>query len=188
MLPPPRGLKSWDDLFRPHDSAPEGVTMGLESMQEALGTGLPGERFDLRCGDCGGLLRLKSGKHGHFYGCENYSPTGCQGTHGCKPDGSPIGTPGDKKTRLARIAAHRVFDKLWQPQEAGEAFTLMSREDAYLWLRRGMADSSSVFLLSKDEGRIGNFSEEQCLQLIELVKKTFPSIRTVWDFVEEPPY
>ncbi len=196
FVPPPPGLNSWEELFKP---APEAiararyenfddVSVDDGSLEEAIGTGLPGERFDLQCGDCKSLMRLREGKHGPFYGCTAYSPDGCHGTHGCNPDGSPIGTPGDKETRKARIAAHKVFDRLWQPNEAGT--TIMTRADAYLWLRRVMAPLGRINIrtqLSEKEGRISYFSAEQCHQLIDRVKRDYPEVQTVWDRIENEP-
>ncbi|WP_366509026.1 topoisomerase DNA-binding C4 zinc finger domain-containing protein [Ruminococcus sp.] len=32
------------------------------------------------CPQCGGRLRKRNGKYGEFYGCENYSVSGCRYT------------------------------------------------------------------------------------------------------------
>lgn len=136
----------------------------------------PGERFDLSCGECGATMHLRRSKHGPFYGCSTY-PT-CKGTHGAHPDGSPLGTPASKQTRLARIRAHRIFDLIWQ--KAGKR-----RHEAYTWMRRAMG-------LTRSQAHISMFDEAQCEKLIQLVYRDFPQFATRYsriaydDFEEEP--
>lgn len=143
--------------------------VGLDD-RESIGLGLPGELFDLKCPECQGIMRLKRSKHGLFYGCENWPD--CQGTHGAHPDGRPLGTPADAKTKRQRIQAHRVFDRLWTPYNGQEP--RMTRPQAYTWMRRAMK-------ISEAEAHISRFNTDQCLRLIELVKKKYPGIQTIWD-------
>jgi len=72
----------------------------------------PGERTDLSCGECGAPMRLRTSVYGPFYGCSQYPD--CNGVHGGHPDGSPLGTPADAKTRSAHSLAHAAFDRLWR--------------------------------------------------------------------------
>jgi ssDNA-binding Zn-finger/Zn-ribbon topoisomerase 1 len=70
---------------------------------------------DLTCPECGSPMRLVEtlwDDHPWQYRCSR-SPL-CSGTHGAHPDGRPLGIPGDAATKLARIAAHDVFDRLWK--------------------------------------------------------------------------
>lgn len=146
--------------------AVETVTMG----EEPLGLGFPGERFDLACPEGPHLMRLKMSKHGIFYGCENYPE--CQASHGAYPDGRPMGIPGDKATKKARVIAHRIFDRLWKREEGREP--RMTRTQAYAWMQRQLK-------LTSDEAHLGRFTSEQCQQLIEAVKEKYPGCMTAWD-------
>ena len=122
----------------------------------------PGERRDLPCGECGSLMNLRKSRHGPFYGCSRWPA--CEGTHGAHPDGKPKGIPANKKTRQARIRAHRVFDEIWKKG-------LKKRHQAYAWMREAME-------MSHSQAHIANFSEEQCDQLIQLVYRDFPQFQT----------
>ena len=74
----------------------------------------PLARIDLKCGDCGAEMRLRTSPKWDrpFYGCSKFPE--CRGSHGARTDGAPLGVPGNKETKLARIRAHKVFDVLWQ--------------------------------------------------------------------------
>jgi len=164
------------DLFRPAEPPPPEPYQEEISMDETPpGLGLSGERFDLRCADCGkNFLRLKKSAHGHFYGCTSWPE--CAGTHGAHPDGRPKGIPGDKKTRLARIEAHNVFDQLFKGPKSQ-----MSVSEAYFWMAQEMK-------LSEADAHIARFTVEQCNQLIRLVNvKLGP---TGWDAIlgDEDPF
>ncbi len=160
-----------EDLFETKlDEPPKPAAEDISLRDEKLGMGFPGERFDLKCPECGATMKLRNSKHGLFYGCERFPA--CHATHGAYNDGRPKGTPGDKETRKARIFAHRVFDRLWKAK-AGEA-PRMSRSQAYVWLRKNMK-------LKDGEAHIGMFTAEQCSQLVALVTKKFPGVRNVWD-------
>lgn len=103
------------------------------------------------CADCGAIMRLRSSRHGPFYGCSRYPQ--CRGTHGAHADGKPLGTPADGRTKGARIAAHAAFDPLWE-----EGY-FPSRTKAYAWLREKMD-------LGGDECHIGKFNYDQCEEVV----------------------
>lgn len=132
----------------------------------------PNERYDLRCPDCGDFLRLFRykllGEGGLAYGCRRYSDTGCKGNLSANSDGSPRGVPGDAETRRWRRMAHETFDHLWSGKDAR-----MSKDDAYVWLRRR-------FDLLDGQG-IGFLDRQRCERLVELVKAEWPEHRTAWD-------
>ena len=162
-----------EDLFEaPKREARAPAAEDIGFRDERMGLGFPEERFDVKCPEpgCGGLMRLKTGAHGLFYGCEKYPA--CKTCHGASPDGSPKGTPGDKETRRARIYAHRIFDRLWKPR--AEEPARMTRSQAYAWLRKSMK-------LKADGAHLGNFTIEQCEALVALVKKKYPGVQTAWD-------
>lgn len=113
------------------------------------------EREGVKCGECGAPMKLRwSNKYRrHFYGCSRYPD--CSGVHGAHPDGRPLGIPGDRATKDARIEAHTAFDRLWKSGA-------LSRTAAYQWLRRAMA-------LSRSKCHIGAFDVRQCDQVVQLV-------------------
>ena len=139
-----------DDPLEDFLTGDEDIPLGTVS----IGTGLPGERFDLKCPECGGDMKLRNSKYGLFYGCVNWT-SGCKGSHGAHADGRPLGRPANSETKLARIQAHRFFDLLWRPQ--------MKRSEAYQWMQQAMR-------LPENEAHIGQFTTEQCKQLVDLVK------------------
>ena len=160
---------------------PKPAVEDISLRHETPGLGFPEERIDLPCPQCGGIMKLRMSTKfkSLFYGCQNYPQ--CDATHGAHRDGSPRGTPGDKATRKARIRAHCVFDRLWQAVEGRDP--IMSRPQAYTWLRKAMN-------LSPDEGHIANFTVEQCDRLQVLVKKLHPTVQNAWDKIasDDEPY
>ena len=100
----------------------------------------------LTCPDCGHEMHLIDTRKGRFYSCTSFPR--CRVTHGCHPDGSPMGVPGDRKTRDARMRAHAIFDLLWKSGR-------MDRHMAYKNL-------AGYMRLSDEECHIGMFNEKQC--------------------------
>lgn len=127
----------------------------------------PGEKHDLKCGDCGANMSLRRGRKSRgqtpFYGCSRYPE--CEGKHGAREDGSPKGIPGSKADRLARIRAHTVFDRIWKEN------LVRRRSDAYNWLRQ-------VMKLTHSTGNISHLNEAECERLIELCYQEYPKLRT----------
>lgn len=120
----------------------------------------PNQRRDLRCADCGSLLRLRDGKFGIHYACIGYTKSGdnCRGSHSCdKNTAEPMGVPGDAQTRKARIRAHEWLDRLW---EEGS----WSKTEAYQWL----ADRLSVPL---EQCRIALFDVKKCDDVVVIVRQ-----------------
>ncbi len=109
----------------------------------------------VKCGECRSPMELRNSKHGQFYGCTKWPR--CDGTHGAHPNGSPMGVPADKATKLARIEAHKAFDELWKSGT-------YSRSAAYSWMRKAMG-------LDRVAAHISRFDVEQCQQLQQLLLK-----------------
>ena len=70
---------------------------------------------DLKCPECGSLMELvfthhryRDGKRKPKYQCIHHPE--CKGSHGAHPDGSPLGVPGDGKTRLLRQTLHEILE------------------------------------------------------------------------------
>lgn len=116
----------------------------------------------LDCPDCGAPMKHITGPFGLFYGCSERRKTGCKGSHGANPDGSPKGIPGDARTRKMRMAAHRVFDPLWK----GDEPVFMSQMEAYSWMQ-------GIMGMTKHDGHIGRFGIDECKQLVEHIWAAF---------------
>jgi ssDNA-binding Zn-finger/Zn-ribbon topoisomerase 1 len=112
-------------------------------------------RTNIKCPDCGALMVLRNSRHGPFYGCSSYPE--CTATHGAHPDGSPLGIPGTREVKDARIAAHAAFDAFWRG--AG-----MTRKQGYAWLQDRLG-------MIPDACHIGRFDAATCEQVIEAVKE-----------------
>lgn len=86
----------------------------------------------------------------------------CAGTHGCHPDGSPMGTPAPAHVRRARSAAHASFDRLWSEGT-------MTRSQAYAWMREAMG-------LSREEAHISRMDAARCRELVRKLEEAFPNV------------
>ena len=110
------------------------------------------------CAECGAPMVLRTARKGPgagrcFWGCSTFPR--CRATHGAHPDGRPLGVPGDRATKAARIRAHDAFDPIWRSG-------VISRSGAYRWMRRALG-------LSEAEAHIGRFTIAQCDALIAAV-------------------
>jgi len=123
----------------------------------------PGVVAGMPCPQCGGQMTFHpTSRYGPFYACSNYPRCDC--THGAHPDGSPLGVPADKKTKVARIAAHGLFDRIWQGPEAP-----MTRRTAYLWLQQAMG-------MTDEEAHFGRFTAEQCERASREIRAAYPEV------------
>jgi len=112
----------------------------------------------LVCPDCGADMVLREGKYGRFYGCIHYPQ--CEGAHGIhQTTGELLGIPANKETRKMRIKTHKAFDELWKNAPKEEQRN--RRKEAYELLRRHMK-------MTKNECHIGNFTIEQCTEVIKI--------------------
>ena len=75
-------------------------------------------------------------------------------------NGKSLGRLANSELRKLKRDGHAVFDKLWQGEEA----TFNSRDQAYQWLSKKMK-------LSKDLTHFAMFSDEQCIQSINIVNR-----------------
>jgi len=114
---------------------------------------VPEEKLD--CPECTAPMQRRPSKFGLFYGCTRFPE--CRGTHGCHPDGKPLGTPANKETKLARIAAHDALGRYAKSKK-------WNRNKEYAFLRQ-------VMNLPGKECHIGLFSKETCEILIERIRE-----------------
>jgi ssDNA-binding Zn-finger/Zn-ribbon topoisomerase 1 len=113
------------------------------------------------CPFCGRPMRLKTSRHGPFYGCAGWPR--CSAKVGAHTDGRPMGVAGDSETRTARRRAHSAFDKLWRKHG-------WSRSAAYRWL----ADRLGI---PYTQCHIGLFDAPRCYRVIELVETETPNLK-----------
>jgi ssDNA-binding Zn-finger/Zn-ribbon topoisomerase 1 len=107
------------------------------------------EAPELKCPECGAAMVRRNSRYGLFYGCSRFPE--CRATHGAHTStGLPLGIPGNKETKEARMAAHTAFDSLWRPKGA-----VFARQDAYKWLAEELG-------ISSDKCHIAMFDRETC--------------------------
>jgi ssDNA-binding Zn-finger/Zn-ribbon topoisomerase 1 len=131
---------------------------------ETLPARFPGMRHDLLCGECAALMQLRESPKfpRPFYGCTRYPE--CKGTHGAHADGTPLGRPANKETKIARMRAHAIFDQIWKLK------LVTHRGAAYNWMRQ-------VMQLSHTKAHIAMFDLAQCDDLIRLVYRDYPNLK-----------
>lgn len=73
------------------------------------------------------ILRFSTVYQKLFYGCTRSE---CKNTHGCHPDGRPLGIPADIQTRSLRQQAHRALMQVWDYTDTKE------RAKMYTWMAK----------------------------------------------------
>lgn len=99
--------------------------------------------------------------YGPIWLCVNYPE--CDAYVGCHPGThKALGRLARKELRQAKMQAHSVFDPLWKrkAQIAGISKG-KARRKAYRWLAEQMG-------IPEDDCHIGMFSEEECLQVVDI--------------------
>lgn len=86
------------------------------------------------------------------------------GTHG--RSNRPLGTLANKELRQLRKRCHQALDVLW---EGSKETQMMTRKDAYVWLRKTLN-------VTKKEAHIGKLDKRQCRIVIREIKKRESSI------------
>lgn len=114
------------------------------------------------CPDCAVPMRLREGEFGPFYGCPRWP--GCKNTHGCHPDGRPLGKPAGAAVRAARTEVHVAFDALWKGCPRYDSLP-KPRELAYRWLAHAMG-------LPPSAAHIGAFDSDQCALALSVLAVT----------------
>jgi ssDNA-binding Zn-finger/Zn-ribbon topoisomerase 1 len=152
---------TWESVFEAKPNV-EDVTF------ESLPAKYPGARQDLLCGECQAKMDLRtSPKFARpFYGCTRFPE--CKGTHGAHPNGAPLGIPANHDTKQSRRQAHAVFDQIWKQH------LVKNRWAAYNWMRQAMS-------LSESQAHISMFNSQQCAELMRLVCRDFPELKTKTD-------
>jgi hypothetical protein len=82
-----------------------------------------------------------------FWLCECGAYCGCHGV-----TSRPLGNPCGRETRIARMAAHDLFDPIWRSRE-------MDRRGAYTWLAERMG-------LQPEQCHIGMMTEKQAREVV----------------------
>lgn len=100
-------------------------------------------------------MTLRNSRYGKFYGCTRWPD--CKGAHGAhQGDGRPLGTPADRETKQARIAAHDAFDRYWRGR-------MMPRKEAYRRLAAALG-------IDRSKCHIGMFDRATCERVIEICR------------------
>jgi len=85
--------------------------------QKRLEASFPLHNKDLRCPKCNAKMRLKEGKYGIFYGCPNWSKTGCLGVFKCNQNTAEIDPLDlDPEVREFRERICQMFKDKIQPR------------------------------------------------------------------------
>lgn len=118
---------------------------------------MPRRQEPVWCPYCNQRAKLTSSKK--VYGGRDYGPIylcePCQAWVGCHPHSTkPLGTLANENLRAARKAAHTSFDPIWKTGS-------LTRTDAYHWLANQMG-------IRYRDCHIALFSEDQCLQVVEI--------------------
>lgn len=137
-------------------------------------TSVPQTVTSVKCPTCGANMRFLQGNKGYFYGCPNFKAEDdasfCEDSIPADENGLPISLEERDKLRKWRNAAHTSFDRLWKGEELDHSLAhnghreqrrLMSRREAYKWLRKQLR-------LTREECHIGNFGPDDCEKVIEL--------------------
>jgi hypothetical protein len=117
----------------------------------------------LPCPECGRPMELvehpvytyPAGGKRLYYRCTDR--LFCTATHWAHPDGTPLGVPGDRKTKEARVLAHDALEVL----RIDRGWT---RRRLYRWLQQALN-------LSQAEAHVGRFTVAQCDEVIRRVGK-----------------
>ncbi len=118
---------------------------------------------------CGDRMEFKVSRFGPYYRCRRWPMCDYKvSAHrtGPKKD-QPFGTPATSKLRDLRVRAHEAFDTIWNIHEDARVRG-GARAEAYRWLARRLE-------LTEETCHIGMFTEEQCLQVIEICGNTCPN-------------
>lgn len=116
---------------------------------------------------CGSPASLQSNSviYGREYGngkayiCDRWPV--CDGMVGTHPDGKPLGTPIDGKTRQLRRKIHSIIDPLWQNQERPRR---KARGSVYGWLCK-------ITGMTPKECHVGKWDADTCIKVLGLIAK-----------------
>lgn len=117
---------------------------------------------------------LKLGDAGYPYS-RDYGPTWvcvpCRAWVGCHPGTEkPLGRVADAALRLAKMAAHQAFDRLWRKKMAREGISKSkARRAGYTWLSEQLG-------IPFEQTHIGYFDVAQCERVVDIC--TNPTTRS----------
>lgn len=138
----------------PSDARSAGTTPGWGVVE-----GGARRRKPPKCGYCGQRARLEWHiRWGYRYRC-----VACDARVGChKGTQVPLGTLANAELRVARGAAHEMFDALWQLKMEKERVSKSSaRAAAYRWLAKHF---------NQKQVHIGSMDLAQCARVVEICR------------------
>lgn len=113
-------------------------------------------------------MKLKVGRYGRFYGCVEYSKTGCKGSVTAKDSGAPAGIPAKAQVRALR---KQVLDGI---EEEQQAFF-----DGDIGFSKDLSTSHPRW----PKGKVGQWGLMECLAALEIldIEPDLPPARTRWE-------
>lgn len=116
---------------------------------------------------CGSTAHIQSNSmiYGREYGngkayiCDRWPE--CDGAIGTDPQGKPLGTMCDGKTRKLRRKLHAIVDPLWRNQDRPKR---KARGSVYGWIQR-------ITGMSPKECHIAMFDAEMCVKVLGLIAR-----------------
>ena len=113
-----------------------------------------------------------SGKdYGWLWVCKGWPA--CDAYVGCHPGTqTPLGGLADRNLRVAKMAAHAAFDRLWQAKAArGDCSRSKARGLGYAWLAEQMQ-------IPPGQCHIGMMTTDQCWKIVGICRKYHNSRKT----------
>lgn len=144
----------------------QSLDVSIEEYDERVGP-----QREVSCPDCTAPMRLKESKYGWFYGCTEFSSTGCKGTVKATPSGMLAAIPAPQRTRFLRGEIMRRIDALVA------AGTVVEKDRG-----RFVRDLTEKTLGGRFQG-VGSFNEHEALKVLEALIDKNP---TQWDVLDGP--
>lgn len=105
------------------------------------------------------LYNGKTYGNGMAYICDRFPD--CRGSVGVHPNGKPLGTIPDDRTKKLRRVLHGIIDPLWQNRPYQQR--RKARGQVYGWLRK-------IMDMTAEECHIGNFDAQTCTQALLMIE------------------
>ena len=112
--------------------------------------------YDINCPLCGSKMVLKKSGYGYFYGCTEYTQTGCKSTIGAKRNGTPVKIPESFQEKEAKLQAKKQLELL---SNSGK----IEKRQILTWI-------CEVLQCSRKDAHVAKFSIQQCNTLIQSIK------------------
>ncbi len=143
---------------------------------------------ELECADCGSAMELvpaEESQYGRpFFRCWRFPD--CYGTHAAHPNGYPVGTPADARTRALRKRAHDALDPLWR--DAPLLYGVDALDPKKVRIIRGRARRRTYEWLEERLGQpahLGSADAALCRRIIFACSRATPESIRAWAHARE---